>query len=142
MFGECDRGTTGVAEPPSAPPPGLAQAVEHVGIVLGPMPRHTRADKPVECRRRDRDGFLERLLRFLNPPDLAEGGGEPAVVVLTVGVCPDRPMRRLDRGTVFTRQVITDGYGVIAGCQIRIARVKPYTSLKSDPRCCPLARPV
>jgi hypothetical protein len=66
-----------------------------MGDVFRPHPRCASADIHVERGRRDRDGHLERLLRFLDPTELAERGGEPTVVVRVIGLCPDRPFRRL-----------------------------------------------
>jgi uncharacterized protein (DUF736 family) len=80
-------------------------AFQHMGDVFRPHPRRASADIHVERGRRDRDGHLERFLRFLDATELAERGGEPTVVVRVIGVCPDRPFRRLDRSRVFPAEI-------------------------------------
>ena len=67
-------------------PAGFAQAFDYVGMVLRPKPRRALTDMHVERGRRDLYGLLQRFLRFFDPADLAEGGGEPAVGRREVGV--------------------------------------------------------
>src|ERR1700730_7892810 len=73
----------------STRPSGLAQTLDHVGMVFRPVPGHAPADIHIERGRRDCDGFLERSLRFLGLADLPEGCGEPAICQWIVGVRAD-----------------------------------------------------
>ena len=61
------------------PPAGLAQAHNHMRVVFRSHPRHAPADIHVEGARHNRDGLLQRFLRFLDPADLAERRGEPPI---------------------------------------------------------------
>src|SRR5260370_2044656 len=88
-------------------PSGLAQALEHVGVVFRPMPWYAPANKYLERGRRDCNGLLDRFLRFHGLTDLAEGGGEPAVGRRKIGVGSDPLFRRLDRRLVFAAEIKT-----------------------------------
>jgi hypothetical protein len=82
-------GSTHLRQSPEAAltlPSSLAQALEHVGVVFWPMPWYAPANKYLERGRRDRNGLLERFLRFNGLTALAEGCGEPAVGRRKIGV--------------------------------------------------------
>src|SRR6266567_943990 len=66
-------------KPTSAPPSGLAQALEQVGVVFRPKPRHALADIHIECGWCERDGLLQPFLRFRRATELTESGGGPAI---------------------------------------------------------------
>src|SRR6266404_7950584 len=53
----------------STRPSGLAQTLDHVGMVFRPHPRHAPSYIHVEGGGRD---FLQRFLRFLGSSDLSE----------------------------------------------------------------------
>jgi hypothetical protein len=65
------------------------------------------ADKRVERARRDRDGLLQRFLRFSDPAELAKRGGEATVSVREIGVGPDPPFCRIDCSLVVAGPVKT-----------------------------------
>jgi Protein of unknown function (DUF1614) len=66
-------------EPQSSLPAGLPQTVQHMGVVLRPMPRHPLRDAHVERGRRNCDSLFQRFFRFCGPTKLAECRGKPAI---------------------------------------------------------------
>ena len=83
----------------SSLPSGLAQALDQVGVIFRPKPRHAIADVHVKGGRRERDRFLQRFLRFCNATELAERGGRPAIDHREIGVGQDQPLRCFDRAS-------------------------------------------
>jgi len=72
--------TVSCARDPSSsclPPPGLAQAFEHVGMVFRPMPRDALMNEHVEYGRRDLDSLLYHLLRLHGSTELTQRRGKP-----------------------------------------------------------------
>src|SRR5215469_14938529 len=59
------RGNPLVERDRSASPSGLAQTVEHMGVVFRAVPRYTTADKHIEGGRCHTDGLFQHLPRFL-----------------------------------------------------------------------------
>ena len=97
------------ARPPSSSdrncrlaPPGLAQTVEHVGLVFGPHPRYALTDIHVESARGDGDGLFEHFFGVGSATKLAERGSQPAVRPGKIRKCANSLLCRLGRGFIFS----------------------------------------
>jgi hypothetical protein len=78
-------------------PASLAQAVEHVLVILGAVPRNALTDVHVERpTATDDDCFVERLARLFHASDLTERRGEPAINQRKVGMETDHLSRGVD----------------------------------------------
>jgi hypothetical protein len=116
----------------------LAQALDQVGVVFRPKPRHALADIHVEDGRRSGDGLLQCFLRFRRATKLAKSGGGPAIDHREIGVRPHQPFRRFDRSLVFAAEIKTARNVQQTYCQKRIAGIEPDTCFESRE---PLLRP-
>ena len=86
-------------------PAGLAQAFEHVGVVLRPHPGHAVAHMQVERQRRH--SLSQRRLRFPGATKLAERGSKPTVCCRIIGKSPDRARRCFDRSLILVREIMS-----------------------------------
>ena len=93
---------------PSVLPSSLAQTFEHMGMILRPVPRHAPADKHVESSWCDGNGLCQCFLRLLDATALAEGRGEPAILVRVIRVSASAALSRLNRRVIFAGQVIAN----------------------------------
>ena len=105
-------------------PTRLAQPVEHVGMVLRPMPGYAIEDIFFKNRRRTRDSLFERFLCFLSTSKLAERGSEPAVRKRKIGIRAEPLSRGLDRSLVVTAKILADDDCIEFKRSGRIARIE------------------
>src|SRR6516162_5909981 len=113
-------------------PSGLTQAVEHVLVVLGAMPRDPRADIHVERTAADGDCFVERIARLVHASSLAKRRGEPAIDQREVRIETDHLSRGIDGRLVVVGEIMRNRDAIEMPRKQRVARVEPDAGLKSD----------
>src|SRR5262249_32669677 len=114
-------------------PAGLAQAVEHMLVILGAVPRNAFADVHLK-RTAATDGhcFVERDARLVQASNLAERRGERAIYQRKVRMKAHHPSRGVDCRLVVAGKIMGDSHAVEVPRKERVARVQPDAGLESD----------
>src|SRR6476660_7339926 len=96
-------------------------------MLLRAKPGRALANLEIELGRRNRDGFLQRILRFRSSAQRAKGGSGPAIGRRKSGKRPDRALCGFERGVVVAAKIVSQSKLGQTVHQRRRAGIEPDT---------------